>query len=226
MEGSSALVIACADGAGSASRAEVGAALACQTFVSVVEEALRGGLQVRDTNAQHVLAWYQQARHRLTSEANLQGAEARDYACTLLTAVLGEEEAIFAQIGDGAIVYRGGDGYQTAIWPQSGEEAGTTYFLTGEGFEEQLTVYSPAGKVVEVALFTDGLQPLALHYASRTVHGPFFDPMFEALRLSSDPASLEGPLRDFLSSEQVNERTDDDKTLVLATRHAPSNGSA
>jgi hypothetical protein len=42
--------------------------------------------------------------------------------------------------------------------------------------------------------------------------------MFKALRSTDDYGALAGPLRAFLDSPQVNARTDDDKTLILATR--------
>jgi hypothetical protein len=70
--------------------------------------------------------------------------------------------------------------------------------------------------VDEVALLTDGLQSLALRFASREAHGPFFEPMFERLRGPEQPSESE--LAAFLGSGPVNARTDDDKTLVLATR--------
>ncbi|MGL4552961.1 MAG: PP2C family serine/threonine-protein phosphatase, partial [Gemmataceae bacterium] len=63
----------------------------------------------------------------------------------------------------------------------------------------------------------DGLQGLALHYATRTAHGPFFAPLFRALR-GADPEELGDPMRAFLESPRVNGRTDDDKTLILAAR--------
>jgi hypothetical protein len=72
--------------------------------------------------------------------------------------------------------------------------------------------------VDELALFTDGLQMLALHFASRSAHRPFFEPLFTTLREAANPEALGGPLREFLDSPAVNERTEDDKTLVLAIR--------
>ena len=68
-----------------------------------------------------------------------------------------------------------------------------------------------------MALFTDGLQTLALDY-TRAAHSPFFAPMFAALSSETEPGGLLGPLSAFLESPAVNERTDDDKTLILATR--------
>ena len=72
----------------------------------------------------------------------------------------------------------------------------------------------------EIALFTDGIQGLALKYDTQSAYAPFFRPQFEYLRQVSD---LELPLiKDqlaaFLNSKSVNDRTNDDKTLILACR--------
>jgi hypothetical protein len=69
-----------------------------------------------------------------------------------------------------------------------------------------------------IAGLSDGLQDVALHFASRSVHAPFFDSKFEALGKTDDETSLRAPLIEFLSSAVLSERTDDDKTLVLACR--------
>jgi hypothetical protein len=69
-------------------------------------------------------------------------------------------------------------------------------------------------------VLTDGLQMLSLVYASKQVHDPFFEPMFTVLRSAESEAlqQLDDQLHRFLDSPEVNNRTDDDKTLVLATR--------
>ena len=74
-----------------------------------------------------------------------------------------------------------GDGYRTVFWPQSGEYLNTTNFLTDEEFERRLELHALAERVDELALLTDGLQMLALRYADKSVHSPFFLPMFQAL---------------------------------------------
>jgi hypothetical protein len=223
---SSSLILACADGAGSAAHAEIGARLACLALVCRAAEALRNGLTVPEIGERHMRDWYDFARRRLSLEACIHDRDPRDYACTLLTAVVGDAGAVFAQVGDGAIVYRTDGGYETATWPQSGEYVNTTFFLTGHDLDERLIVRSIAERVDEVALFTDGLQPLALHYASRTVHAPFFEPLFGSLHKYEHPEVLEEPLRTFLKSGSVIERIDDDKTLLLATRHSTFNEGA
>jgi hypothetical protein len=67
---------------------------------------------------------------------------------------------------------------------------------------------------------------LALSYASKSAHQPFFARMFAALRKVGDREDLVVPLRQFLDSPAVNDRTDDDKTLVLATRGHLASGQS
>ena len=89
---------------------------------------------------------------------------------------------MFFQIGDGAIVYQAEDGrYVPALWPQSGEYANCTWFLTDPDASSRVQA-ARARSVHEVALLTDGLQGLALQFVTRAAHGPFFEPMFARLR--------------------------------------------
>ena len=70
----------------------------------------------------------------------------------------------------------------------------------------------------KIALFTDGLQNLVLSYANKTAHAGFFTPLFEALKKDPDNRLWISPrqLDHFLSRDDINERSDDDKTLILA----------
>ena len=44
-------------------------------------------------------------------------------------------------------------------------------------------------------MFTDGLQMLALNYAAKAAHEPFFVPMFQTMRDSEDHCDLAVPMR-------------------------------
>jgi len=70
--------------------------------------------------------------------------------------------------------------------------------------------------------YSDGVQRLALSFEQRIPHNPFFEPMLNVLRnqKSAECEALDQQLAHFLNSPQINERTDDDKTLILATRRA------
>jgi hypothetical protein len=213
-----ALVIACADGAGSAAHAEVGARLACETLASVIESDLREGQTVAAIDRDALAYWLGAARKELEAEAGRRSTKPRELACTVMAAVVGDDAAAFAHLGDGAIVRADGETYAPVFWPEAGEYANETRFLTEADFEKHFLFATHAGRVEELAVFTDGLQRLALDFAGRTGHAGFFRPLFQRLREADDPAGLAGPLRDFLGSERVNQRSDDDKTLILATR--------
>jgi hypothetical protein len=212
------IVLVCADGAGSASRSEFGSRFVCTGLLNIITTTLENGLPLKDITRERVVEWHATVRRRLSLEACRENVDLREFATTILTAIVGPSQSLFSQIGDGVIVYGDGDEYRTPFWPQQGEYVNTTSFLTGSDFEDQLAFEGIDCQIDEVALLTDGLQPLALHYATRSVHSPFFQPMFTTLRDANDPEELRGPLKDFMNSSAVNSRTDDDKTLVLATR--------
>ena len=218
----SILILACSDGAGSASHAERGAQLACDGIIRAVAEEFTANRCLLDIERDVALGWCNAIRDSLTSEASALAVPVRELACTLLFAVLGETASICFQIGDGAIVANREGKYEAVFWPQSGEYINTTNFLTDATFEKNALFSLIRDPINEAAIFSDGLERLALNYANKAAHGPFFEPMFRALRSVVEPESLAVPLRQFLDSPQVMERTDDDKTLILATRMIPS----
>ncbi len=208
------LVIVAADGAGSASHSEVGATLACDEFVRRVQAIEPGMLFTR----YGMTALFADVRTALFAEAERLKVPPREVACTALLAVVGPASATLAQLGDGAIVIGHGQDHRVVFWPEPAEYANATDFLTDDQFADFIRVEMVRDPIVEVAAFTDGLQRLALDFTTRTAYRPFFCPLFNELRTAADPATLAEPLRKFLDSDRVNERTDDDKTLILAVR--------
>jgi len=59
---------------------------------------------------------------------------------------------------------------------------------------------------------------LALDFSQSKAHDPFFAPLFRTVKNGPDEEVLRSALLDFMDSNRVNERTDDDKSLLLATR--------
>ena len=214
------LMLAAADGAGSAAEARIGAELACQTLLAeyAAELAQTPVAAWTRTDTETLITRVQTA---LSQRAAAAGLPVREFACTLLGAVLTDDHALFLQIGDGAIVIGTGDDYRPVFWPQAGEYANETYFITDASAAVRLEFAALAEPVAEIALLTDGLQPLALHYQSRQAHAPFFRPLFLRLRAAPEPgcpANLQTALERFLDAPTLNQRTHDDKTLILATR--------
>ncbi len=212
------LLAVCADGAGSAELSDVGAKKACDHFFELAYEALKAPGAMRRLDRAQLLGWYEQIREAIEEEAARREVPSRQLACTLLTAIVGEHRALFAQVGDGSIVYRDGEAYAAVFWPQVGEYANMTNFVTQEGLARVFEFEELEERVDELALFTDGLQRIALDFSKKAPHQRFFTPLFAPLRSAEDDSELNAPLIGFLGSPQVNSRTDDDKTLILATR--------
>lgn len=208
------------DGAGSAILGGRGAMIACEEGIKVVEKWLHKAKSLTPVLPGDVIQWVDAIRYKISLVANAEGFLLRDYACTLLGVVTGEEKTVFFQIGDGSIVTRGENEYRIIFWPDSGEYANMTYFLTDNDVLINLNVALADITPDDIAIFTDGIQRMALVFQSKTVHEPFFEPMFSILRRTSlaNCDNLSDKLAIFLGSPAVIERTDDDKTLILATR--------
>jgi len=218
--GEEILVLVASDGAGSAEKSEEGSQLTCKLFVSFLVNHFFHGGTFSQINSDLLDAWVNEIHESIRQKATANGLTPRDYACTFLAIIVSQSTAIAAQIGDGAIVVGNNGTYEVVLWPQSGEYANATYFITDDSFINNLHVTPISNPIDEVAVFTDGIQMLALHYASQTVFEPFFRPMFNALRKepSGESHNLNVVLAEYLNSQLINERTDDDKTLILATR--------
>ncbi|MCW5734755.1 MAG: protein phosphatase 2C domain-containing protein [Enhydrobacter sp.] len=220
-DGERTMVLAVSDGAGTAPLAEVGAGLVCSTFGRLVAAYVGQGGRIENIRRPLVERWIAGLIYRLEMHAAHTGAALEDYACTLLAAAVGDRSAVFLQIGDGAIVQSVGGSWRYVFWPQHGEFANTTNFITSTHRLEALEFDVASAPVEELALFTDGLENLVLKKATRAVHAPFFESMFPPVRRSRATgvdADLSRALNGYLSSAPVNDRTDDDKTLIMASR--------
>jgi hypothetical protein len=212
VEDSSAFVFAVADGAGSAKLSAVGAKSAVAQFCA---EARALGVTENATR-ESVFAATEKIRSAIIAEANARGCEVRELASTLLGGYVTPNRSWFFQIGDGAIVAQENGSYRPLTWPVNGEYANSTIFLTSADWAEHAQFLIVETQLSEVAAFTDGMQELILRHGDRSVHAPFFTGLMETMRSVPDVTILAEPLRAFLNSKAVNDRTDDDKTLLLA----------
>jgi hypothetical protein len=214
-------VAAVADGAGSAKYADRSAEIAVATAVDTVSRAIDGNeCDLARLLREAVLT----TTEAVLSAARAEDHEVRDFASTLLMAVATSSGSAALQIGDGVIVICDGrEDWGWVFWPERGEYANTTRFLTDEDAMAALQLGVFSALPTDIALMSDGVEPLALHYASRTAHAPFFDPLFKSLQTTEgdgEIVALSRALENFLASPRVSERTDDDLSLVIATRRS------
>jgi hypothetical protein len=157
------------------------------------------------------------------TSTSVESPSLREFATTLLLACVMKDLVAAVQLGDGAIVIQEAGGGLLCL-PQSsqGEYVNETDFLTDRDYlnRPQYSVI-PIETVSGIALLTDGMQMLALKYPENEPHPPFFHGLFT---FAAKEDSSEESLAEFLQSERVNGRTDDDKTLVLAVRQWPGAG--
>jgi hypothetical protein len=197
----------------------MGSRIACATLLDEVTRYYEGGGATGSITRDLATVWLSAIQQKLEVQAAAMDVSPRELACTLVAAVVDERSCAFLQIGDGAIVLsEDSQDYRVVFWPDRGEYANTTFFVTAPDAVTRLNVDVRDKAVNDVCLMTDGIQSLALQYHSNSVHAPFFLPMFHALQADADTVTLTESLVGFLSSERINERTDDDKTLILATR--------
>ena len=220
---SEVLIAVASDGAGSAQHAQAGAARACASFIYQIRGSLDDAGNLSFLTADFVKEWIAAFQREIKIIAEQNESSAREYACTFVAAVIGNEHSVFAQIGDGGIVIletETKDTYQTVFWPQQGQYANQTNFLTDSNAVANLMFNTINLNIQEVALFTDGMQSLVLNEETQTAHSPFFRPIFAALRKAEAgcAVALQNGMGEYLWSPRVTERTDDDKTLIFATK--------
>lgn len=210
------------DGAGSASHSHIGSNIATQLTMRYIINFLESGDSIVDlaksVSKSTVQDWLWQMQQQIIEVANEEGISKREYACTLTVAVVQSNASLFFQVGDGSIVFGKESSYELAFWPMQHEYANVTDFVTGNNVLDALRIKLVEGSVDRVAIMSDGLQRLALVFASKTAYPPFFQAMFQPLQNHPEVGFsqfLSHALCQFLASPIVCEKTDDDKSLIL-----------
>ncbi|NDJ23786.1 protein phosphatase 2C domain-containing protein [Nostoc sp. B(2019)] len=213
------LVIAAADGAGSASQGKVGAMVAVETAIeSISIKQVTRKFLTDDTNVRSLLSEAMvAAKKAVEDEAAACQKQPQDLATTLILLVATPEVVAVAQIGDGLAVAKDSMGNLLALtMPDSGEYINETTFLTSASALDTAQMRLWREDIINVGVLTDGLQMLALNMVVSEPHKPFFFPLFEFVANSEDKTVAKEQLVSFLRSERITQRTDDDLTLIIA----------
>ncbi len=217
--GDEVMICCVSDGAGSAQYGGWAAGYAVHFIVQGLSFMANYGMPITEG---HIYSMAENLYDNLLTQSQSYKAELNEFSCTLLGCYITGKLAVFFHIGDGAIVRNDGTGFYTPVWwPDNGEYQNTTSFIIDDRGMGNLNVLIIEDTITEVAILSDGLQLLALNTEDQSAHQPFFSDMFRHLRKANDADqvnSLNTKLAEYLDSPQINSRTDDDKTLFLATR--------
>jgi len=206
--------ISVADGAGSAPFSKMGAEIA-------VDRAVRYLRNVSDLVNADTAVWphavrcaFDAARGSIADHARTQGRAAPEFATTLQVVLLGHDACCYGRVGDGGGVGRVGGALVPLVPAPENGYANETRFLTSLDAEPE--IFFRADRVSDCAVFTDGIQHLAMQLAQWKPHDPFFAPLFDFLRTSDDTTSAQDSLSQLLGADRFDCRTDDDRALVIS----------
>ncbi|MEW8054164.1 MAG: PP2C family serine/threonine-protein phosphatase [Candidatus Thiodiazotropha sp.] len=219
------LILASADGAGSAKHAEWGSAQAVEAAVEhIITHILARPADHTSQNGTEsllgaVAGAFAAARDTAVDLADRKQVALRDLASTLLVAVVSGGCIAVGQVGDGAIVGSlGGDaGFRAITKPFHGRYINETAFITQENYTDYLQLQVIEGEVREIAVFSDGFETVAINYATGKPNSALFSGLFQFMSATPETAIRLEALRRLLSGERIAERSDDDKTVILAT---------
>jgi hypothetical protein len=207
------------DGAGSAELGGEGASLVCRSIGKSARQHFSRSTELPTASA--IEYWVDEARDLIYRAAEIRRKSARDFAATLVCAVSCGETTMIAHIGDGCVVAREREGHRwfAPTWPDHGEYASTTTFVTDQP-AAKVRVSTVDQSVDVLAIFSDGIERMVLDMAAKVPAGKFFSvvaqPILESSVAVGRDSKLSHQLKQYLGGDQVNARTDDDKTLVIA----------
>ncbi|MCW5599409.1 MAG: protein phosphatase 2C domain-containing protein [Nitrosomonas sp.] len=208
------------DGAGSASHGGQGASIVCRRFAQAAKKYFSKDHSIPSDST--IDAWIDQARDSIFLAASRRSLTPRDFAATLICVISNGEQTLIAHIGDGCAVILDAKTKEwiAPSWPNHGEYASTTYFITDES-DLKLSITRYQHSISSIAIFSDGLERLALDFSLQKPFAGFFDgiskPLVQSKQFGKD-AALSLALTRYLNSEAINSRTDDDKSLIIALR--------
>ena len=202
------IVLAIADGAGSALQGGAAAQLAVTSSLELHEKLWEGAWQ----------ELVEEIQCRLRQAAS-DGEKVQDYACTLVLASVKPEGVRFLQVGDGGGVLRTDN--LSWIGAEPGEYMNVTTFLHEPVALEKAVFVEQDTMPDAICLFSDGLQHLIVDPLTGALHTPFFERVLAAPSAEGQDQRASDWLANMANSEPVRKRTNDDIGIAVARRLTP-----
>jgi hypothetical protein len=216
------LVVAVADGAGSAPFAATGAALAArlaeQEMCRLLRERMPDSMQSLIRRGAHRTV--HRFRRAVTALSDVAGHHPRDFATTL-TVVLACPPwvGVFA-VGDGFVVTRRGESdFDLLLAPPGGAQRppGAAALLPARfGAPVVRRHTARMEELTGLAVGTDGMETLMIEFARAEPVRPAQKPFAHLFALADDPGTDSSALTRMLAARRAGELSADDRTLVLA----------
>ncbi len=253
---SGAIVIAVADGAGSAVHSDRGSSIAVKAATEFLRDRageclawlqhnpdregepskLDESIEETDHDPQstpnsplqaHAQVLLDHVLQAIEQEAEQENWLIADLATTLVSVIADDRTSIAIQVGDGVAIVNDTANQAIALTvPSNGEYANETTFVTSQAARDTLQISTWQGELTHLAVMTDGLQRLALSFPQAVPHQPFFHPLFQFVAQTADLDLACSKLKNFLASPRVTDRADDDLTLFLAYRSRQDDGGS
>jgi hypothetical protein len=218
------IVGAVADGAGSAQYSHIGAKKAVDTIINSFQNIINSRFQDKNLNLELSQEIAKKVFIKITDniikelekEADKHKYEIKDLACTLIAFIATPQWLAAMQIGDGFILIdTPSQKFRMLFKPDKGEFFNETTFITSTHALEEMQIEVVFDKIEFICVSTDGIEKVAIHLATWQPHPPFFSPLRQYLEETNNPEQEDSYIQNFLESEKLNARTDDDKTLML-----------
>ena len=208
------LIGAVSDGSGSAKYSEEGAQVAVKTSIDYLKNNATDLTSEEEINTQ-LIQLVTEVRADLEKKAQELDCRFEDLACTLMVFTATPQRLAAMQIGDGFMVIRPQDNdFELLFTPDKGEYANETYFITAQNAEQNVRMKILEEEVSFICVATDGLEKVAIKIQNDQPFTPFFTPL-EQYILTTPNLETDEYLEQFLNSERLNAKTQDDKTILL-----------
>jgi hypothetical protein len=216
------LIVAVADGAGSASLSKCGSSLVAKVLVEEAAHNITDGMSASAIERM-VQRSFWRARRVLERAARQFQRSLDEFATTGILVVATPQLLVTGHLGDGGAVAVTRDGdFLTASAPSQGRYANETFFITDDDYADRIKLSVDRRSVLGIAAFSDGLQDEAFDRRGQPA-ASLFGPIFRWLE-EDDELVAAAKLQSFLECPDLQSKTDDDITLAVALTVPPTHG--